>query len=322
MRTGQHLMERLAAADPLPGAENLNAEEQREAEALLAQVLSSPAEERTVRPARFRRRALLVGAVACAAAATVAALDLFDSAPGGPGVVDRAVAAVSRQDVVYHVLERSHPEPRLPGQPNALYTESWHTPDGRRHIKTFTTKDGRPGSLVSEFAGMRRPDRRSGPLLRYDPKTNTISRSGFGTSGGQPVPLIDPFEDPGASLRNLEEQGRLRLARTSRIGGRQVYRLESGTVRSSEGETVRVEFLVDYETYLPVARRFSVRQSSGETMKLVTRYLVYERLPRDDRSLRLLDLDPHPGAKCAPGAGELREHQRLGFENPCPPKRR
>jgi hypothetical protein len=46
------------------------------------------------------------------------------------------------------------------------------------------------------------------------------------------------------------------------------------------------------------------------------KYLVYERLPFDGRSRAQLALDPHPGAKCAPEAGKLRD-RALGFPNPC-----
>ena len=50
---------------------------------------------------------------------------------------------------------------------------------------------------------------------------------------------------------------------------------------------------------------------------MFTRYLAYEHLPLDARSRSDLDLDPHPRATCATGAGELRGPRGLGNPNPC-----
>jgi hypothetical protein len=122
-----------------------------------------------------------------------------------------------------------------------------------------------------------------------------------------------------ASLRELERTGRLRLAGTMSFRGRRAYRLVADpTTRWRDCLFERIEFLVDAETYLPLAEYVSVRVD-GRTYRLRTRYLVYERLPLDARSRALLALDPHPRATCAPGAGDLRGNRRLGFPNPCPP---
>jgi hypothetical protein len=225
-------MERLAAADPMRDAEQLTPEEQREAQALLTRLFATPtgpdtAKRRARRP-RVRRWALAGAVVACSAAAAFAAINLVDSDAPGTGVVDRAVAAVTRNDVVYHVLERTRAT--APGTPQGgtFYFESWHTSDGRMHRKVFAARGGRSGRLLEEFAGRRRPRRTSGPALRYDPRENTITKSGFGRApDADAVADIDPFGDPGAQLRALQEQGRLRLGGTTRVGGRRAYRLAS-----------------------------------------------------------------------------------------------
>jgi hypothetical protein len=50
---------------------------------------------------------------------------------------------------------------------------------------------------------------------------------------------------------------------------------------------------------------------------MFTRYVVYARLPLNARSRAKLDLDPHPGARCAPGADKIMGRGTLGFPNPC-----
>jgi hypothetical protein len=322
MRQGQDVIEALAAADPLPDAERLTPGDEREAEALLASLLATPATAGAVPRPRRRRRALLAAAAACAAVAAIAALDLLESDAPGTDVVEQAVAAVTRDDSVYHVLQRVRAQ--VPGSPESgrpVYVESWHSSDGRVHQKLFAASGEGRGELLGDFAGKRRPGRTSGPALRYDPRANTIFPSGFGRApDAEAVPDLDPFADPGARLRQLEQQGALHLAGTTRFAGGRAYRLVSDSTTRWRGFAFeRVEYLVDADTYLPLARRISARVDSGPTYRLFTRYLVYERLPVDARSRGQLDLDPHPGAKCAAGAGEPRDERALGFPNPCPP---
>jgi hypothetical protein len=326
MRPDRDPMQMLAAADPLRDGVQLTHVEEREAEALLARLLATPAgpgtEERRARRPRLRRWALAAAGVACSAAAAFAAVNLVDSDGPGPGVIEKAVAAVTREDVVYHVLQRTHPTATgFPEGGQTVYSESWHTTDGRVHVKMFAADGSRRGRLLDELAGRRRPGRTSGPALRYDPRENTITESGFGRApDADAVPDIDPFGDPGAQLRALQEQGRLRLAGTTRVGGRRAYRLVSdSTTRWRSFAFERVEYLVDSETYLPLSQRVSARVDSERTYKLFTRFLDYERLPLSEKNRAFLDLDPHPGAKCSRHAGELRGERGVGFSNPCPP---
>lgn len=69
---------------------------------------------------------------------------------------------------------------------------------------------------------------------------------------------------------------------------------------------------------VPVDALPSHRTRSGGGVDFFTRFLVYERLPLDAESRAQLDLDPHPGAKCSPGAGRLKGRRAaIGFPNPC-----
>jgi hypothetical protein len=319
MRRGKDPLGRLAAADPLPDAEQLTAEEQREADALLADLLATPVEAGERRPVRRRLRWALVAAAACAAAIVVAAVNVLDSDTTGPTIVERAVAAVSREDAVYHVLERRRGTGSgFPKGGQTIYSEYWRTTDGRMHGKAFAANGARRGRLLEEFAGKLRPGRTLGPALRYDPREDAVHPTGIGRPAGiDEVPDIDPFADPAARLRELQRRGQLRVADAIRFEGRRAYRLVADSPTRWHSFTFDgVEYLVDAKTYFPLTQRVSVRVDSERTYKLVTRYLVYERLPFDGRSRAQLALDPHPGAKCAPGAGKL-EDRALGFPNPC-----
>jgi hypothetical protein len=320
MGLGGDVMERVAAADPRRDSERLSPREQSEADALLARLLGAPVEAAERRP-RTRGWALVAAGALCAVAAAFAAGNLLDSDAPGPDVVERAVAAVSQGGAVYHVLERSRGVP-LGGDgfgQMTFYNEYWNTPGGRMHLKTFAPDGGLRGKLLSEAAGKRRPGRNGGPVLMWDSRSNTIFPAGVGfrpfIAG---TPSIDRFSDPGTQLKTLEQQGRLRLAGTTRVGDREAYRLVSGDVPGKvEGAYARVEFLVDSETYLPLAQHQAIRHPSGHGWDAFTRYLVYERLPLNSNTREQLDLDPHPGAKCSPMFDDMRKPHPVGFPNPC-----
>jgi hypothetical protein len=317
MRPPHDLMDRLAAADPMPDAERLGPEQHHEADALLERLLATPVE-----PARrkrsHRRWTRLTAATACAAAGLFVVLNLVDSDAPAPGVIDRAIAALSDGDAVYHVVSRSRGEVSFdPRGARTLWNESWHTTSGMMHNRWYTDRNGRRGRYVEDFAGRRRPGRHGGPALRWSIMTNTITESGFGSSGGGGgAPGINPF-DPARGLRELQAEGRLRVAGTTVVDGRRAYRLVSGTVRGSGGSKEHTELLVDAETYLPLAQRYSGVYKDDSTFKVFTRYVTYERLPLNDKTKAQLDLDPHPGAKCSPFAGKMKGKRDVGFPNPC-----
>jgi hypothetical protein len=322
--------------EPIPYVEQLRAE-------LVRAIASRPAR----RPLRRRRRmlieprgprsplrrgALIAAGAACAAVAALAAIDLLDSDTPGPAVVDSAVAAVTRPDVVYHVVElatgrESPPRDGAQEGPQELLIESWYTSDGRMHRKGFAVRDGQRGRLMEDFAGRRPPGRALGSALRWDALTNTISESGFGGRIAGGAPYLDSFADPGAQLRALQQEGRLRLAGTTEVGGKRAYRLVTDRIPVGEDQGLEIEFMVDAETYLPLSQRGSLDLGEGRTLEVLTRYRVYERLPLNDQTSRLLPLDPHPGAKCSPfdfmgrkvAAHERLEERDLGFPNPCRP---
>jgi hypothetical protein len=318
MNPAHDLMDRLAAADRVDDAATLSPEQQRDADALLQRVLATPVDESARRA--NRRWPQLAAATALAAAVVFAALSLLDSDEGpGRNVLAQAVAALTQENAVYHaeLIARAHSSD-MPAANQKIFFESWHTTDGRTHTKTYAVKDGGKGRQYDDFAGRRRPGRLSGPALRYDPASNTILHSGFGRIPGVHAPQVDPFA-PGTGLKELEAQGRLRVAGRVHVDGKSVYRLVSDAVRTSGGSVERSAVLVDPDTYLPLEQRLFVRNEDGTTMSIVWRYLTYERLPLNDETRSLLALDPHPGAKCAPGAGEPPRHGSLGFPNPCAP---
>jgi hypothetical protein len=315
------LMKRLAEADPLRDAEQLDLDAEREADALLARLLATPPEPGASPRPRLRRWTLSTAAVAGIAAAAFAAVNLVGSDAPGPGGVEDAiaaktVAALTQRDSVFHVLQRKRGTSNLPGaNVGPFLAESWHSSEGQFHEKVFADEDGRRGRLLEESAGRRPLDRGVGALLTYDPSQNRLHASGIGGSANtDELPALDPNADPGTTLRQLETRGLLHAAGATQLGDRRAYRLVSDPIKADGGEE-RFEYLVDSETYLPLRQRWTLHRGS-EVFGVDFEFLAYERLPLNAGFQAHLDLDPHPGASCEPGAEEPDE-QALGFANPC-----
>ncbi|HKP21631.1 MAG TPA: hypothetical protein VJT68_08945, partial [Thermoleophilaceae bacterium] len=289
MSNAQDVMDRLAAVDPVAEPDRLDIDHQREADALLERILATPAAPARRRPRRRWPR--LAVATALGAAVLFAALSLLDSDEGrAPGVLAKAVAALSQKDAVYHAVFIGHMRTSdMPERRPVPYEETWHTAGGRMRWKSYMTHDGEKGRLLSELAGRRRPGRLGGPALMYDARRNTIFPSGFGRTQSKTAPGVDPF-DPGRSLREFQAEGRLRVAGEVELRGRRAYRLVSDWEQVAGGATARSEIVVDARTYLPIEQRLFSHAPNGKTARVVWRYLTYERLPLNERTSRLLDL--------------------------------
>ena len=315
MSSAQDLIERLTAADPVPDAERMSPDAQRDADALLERLLATPAAPPSRRSHRWPQLAVATAAVAVIVFAALSVLDSDESST--PSIVAKAVAALTQKDAVYHAVMTAHATgsdvPRTQFSP--LY-ETWHTAGGRMHWRTHLDKNGRKGRLVEDFAGQRRPGRLGGPALRWESRTNEIYEVGFGRANAPGAPTVDPFA-PGRGLKELQAEGRLRVAGEVEVDGRKAYRLVSPTVRGTGGSRERSEIVVDAKTYLPRLQRLFILAPDDKTMRIVWRYKVYESLPLNERTGKLLDFDPPAGAKCRPGTERLIHKGSLGFPNPC-----
>jgi hypothetical protein len=242
-----------------------------------------------------------VATAAVAAAAAVAAV-VFIGSDVDQAVAARSVAALSREDSVYHVVQRRTVTGDRRGPTTIpVRIESWYASDGRLHEKFF---DGEDGRLLEEAAG-------KSWLIRWHGEENRLFAEGRPSSqGADELPVIDPAGDPGATLRALEARGALRVDGETDGG----YRLVSDPIEAENGE-YRFEYVVDRETYLPIEQRWSLTVD-GQTTGLVREFLTYDRLPLDAAADAQLDLDPHPDATCSAEANQATTRD-LGFVNPC-----
>jgi hypothetical protein len=344
------LMERLAAADPLVEQPTLTEVEAGERDALLARLVVTPAEPEVRRrrlgwALRAAPRPIVAAALACLLVVSGLALDLLESDQEGPSVLDKAIAATTQGGVIYHVVSisnsrRESADPRAleafealdavlganSSRSRRLFGESWVGPKSRSRNLVHVAEGDRRGRLLMEQtvgpSGVRqyygdldrvmvsRP--RPGPPRRLP--TRKPSRADLERLEAMP-PDVDPANDLGAQLRELAEQGRLRVTGETELDGRRSYRLDSGlwVDDRQRGHTERVMFLVDAETYLPLEhRRVSTQRAitaippnmlpekeSWDALVIstnVTRYLVYERLEPTPGNLRKLRFGRHPGA--------------------------
>jgi len=299
MSPEQNLIAQVRDADPMPDAERLSPAEQREAEALLARLVAEPVEARA-RPRRATLRRFAVASVgtACAVAVALGAIELIDKEAPGAGVVEKAVAAVSDEDAVYHIVALS----RFPDEaPNEMlregtYVESWNAADGSMHSKVWKLQGDGKGPFLGELALSPRGADGRATTLQYDATTDTLTRGTVGLDRNEQAPELYPESDPAESLRRLQSDGRLRVNGTTEVDGKDAYRLVSGPLPGPEGRGQnRYEYLVDAETYYPLSLQF-VSGVDDASFTLNTRYLTYERLSQNEQTRELLELDARPGS--------------------------
>jgi hypothetical protein len=279
-------IERLRAADPLPEAERLSEADQREADALLARIV---AEEPATKPARRARRHWLpvVAATAAAAVFALVAIDVVDEGAPGPSVVDRAVAAVSAENSIYHTVEVI-----TFGHQHA-YREGWYGPRVS-HQKIYYHR----GQLAVESVlspRLTRPGRHTGAI--FDAKHDVLQHVHPSRGGGSSdFPEFDPSEDPVAALKEFQRQGRLRLVGSEEFEGRKVYRLVGDAPHRRGIRVNRSVVLVDAKTYYPVLTEWVFARHGPARVRFTTRFTTYERLPATAENRKLLKMEPHPGA--------------------------
>jgi hypothetical protein len=298
MSPGQNLIDQVRDADPVPEAERLSPAEQREAEALLARLVAEPLEART-RPRRATLRRFAVASVgtACAVAVALGAIELIDKEAPGAGVVEKAVAAVSDEDAVYHIVALSRFPDEAPTETlrEGTYAESWNARDGSMHRKLWQLQGDGKGPFLGELALSPRDADGRATTLQYDATTDTLTRGMVELDRNEQAPEIYPESDPAESLRRLQSEGRLRVDGTTEIDGKDAYRLVSGPLPGPEGHGQNsYEYLVDAETYYPLSLRF-VSRVGDASFTANTRYLTYERLPQNEQTGEQLELDARPG---------------------------
>jgi len=281
---------------------------------------------------RRRRRHALRGAVLLAAAAAVA-LGVLSALPnGGPSVVKQAAAALAADDSILH-YQVNAVQDNGDGTTATWSSETWQllvSPYTRRQIQ-IDPRDPRAESVTSgdtqelydssndtiyittsqDLRDARMPDVqivsksklqkltgsthvRAAYVMRKNGSTaikviatkagairlqhELMRRAGDSSGGGAP-------EDFRSDILAQLQSGKLQVVGHVTVDDRDAIKLES-----TDGKET---YIVDASTYDPI--EWTTR---GTTGGVTMRFPVYEKLPVDDQSQALLNLeDQHPGAK-------------------------
>jgi outer membrane lipoprotein-sorting protein len=291
---------------------------------------------RDLRRRRTRRLAVRGAAVLAVAAATALGL-LSGLTGGGPSVVQRAAAALESADggILHYQMDAE--QQNGDGTSVAWHSQTWQlrvTPYTRRQIEVG--EDGIRAESVTQGDTNELYDARNGTIyiatseqLRAArmPKIEIVSKHKLekltGSShvraaylmrnGAAAVkviataegakrlrqqmarqraressgPAVDEFR---AGILALLDSGRVRVVGHVTVDGRDAIRLESLDGRKT--------YVVDASTYDPIEWT-----TTGDGGSVTLRFPVYEQLPADTESLKLLDLlDQHPDAQVVRGA--------------------
>lgn len=221
--------------------------------------------------------------VAVVALAVLSVVDVFG--PGGPSIVEKAIAALNpTENAIIHV-KISGTESGADGYKATWTEESWtrtESPYTRRDILAFA------GAPVMEAV-----QDSNGLTESYDVATNTIRRppqkDGFQVSPAQP----DPYRE---MILELLNSGGAVVEGSDSIDGREVVRIAStedyGT--AADGTRYGTWYYVDPDTNNPVEWRMT--RDGGKVVTI--HFDIYEQLPANETNLKLLDLAAqYPGAE-------------------------
>lgn len=320
--TRSTLIERLRRADPCLGEPpHSTPDGSAEAQRVLDHIMATPPQDSGLNQRRRRRRLAAVVAVgACLAAAAVVLVDpLATKSPGGE-ILDSAVAAVSSEDAIYHIVERvtvtTTPDEETLGNPyrstSVQIVESWHSSDGRMRAVQFRV-DGEDRLLEAEVA-------RGFTTTRvYDPGIDRVYEQPNQpvVNTDDPLPSLNPFENPGKQLKTMRDSGRLTVVGEVEADRSAAYLLRSGSEdgRMPDAQARTVEFVVDQSDFLPIRqvitshsrldieddvfehpgqaealRRAQRTGRTGITEEVRREFRVYEELPRNARTAGYLEL--------------------------------
>lgn len=277
-----------------------------------------------------RRRRHLVRGAAVLAVVTAAALGVLSAVPtGGPSVVKKAAAALASDDSILH-FQLSAVQQNGDGTTATWHSETWQllvAPYTRRQIQVDSNgpraesqTSGGTNELYDssndtiylatshELRAARIPtieivSKRAIQKLVHNPKVTTVYRLVPGTN--RPVVVTtkegakrlrqqlareaenfnaEP-EDFRSDILALLQSGKVLVVGHVTVDGRDAIKLES-----SDGKQV---YIVDASTYDPIEWT-----QTGHGGGVTIRFPVYEKLPVDDQSTRLLSLQAqYPGAR-------------------------
>lgn len=279
---------------------------------------------------RRRRRYVLRGAAVLAVAAAVA-LGLLSALPtGGPSVVKKAAAALASEDDSILHYQVNAVQDNGDGTTATWSSETWQllvAPYTRRQIQV-DPRDPRAEALTSgdttelydssndtiyvttsqQLRGARIPtmeivSEKQLQKLVHNPKVTAAYRIVPGTKrpvivttkagakrvqeqlARETVNTSGAPEDFRSDILALLRAGKLQVVGHVTVDGRDAIKLAS-----PDGKQV---YIVDAETYDPI--EWTTR---GTTGGVTMRFPVYEKLPVDDQSMKLLSLQAqHPGAQ-------------------------
>ena len=295
---------------------------------------------------RTRRR--MIRATVVLAVVAAGALGLLSALTngGGPSVVERAAAALQASDDTILHFQLNAVQQNGDGTSVSWHSETWQlrvAPYTRRQIEVES--DGIRAESVTQGDTNELYDSgtdsiyiATSPELRAAniPKITIVSQSKLakltgdphatgaylvGNGGSRPTVIATAKgaerirkeltrqrqqstgrapEEFRSDILKLLESGQARITGHADVGGRDAIRIES-----SDGKQV---YLVDASTYDPIEWT-----TAGNGGGVTLRFPVYEELPVDTESMKLLDLEAqHPDAKVVRGAtGYMAAEKRL-----------
>jgi hypothetical protein len=290
-------------------------------DAIRRRLLVAGERERRRRPLR---RLAVAGAVALAGAVVAVALSSGVTSPPVDAVAKARAALAAPGEIVHYTLRVTGADPGPGCETGPM--EIWRAADPTRWRAVQPVPDAeRCGSIDLQMGEAIVPPRvelayRDGRLKTYVPgsdilqvivdeqpsegerrapsdASNMATLQTMGTIArarerGESPPAIARVPDPVTGVEQLLAAGTLRDAGVRVRGGRRVRALAGGWTRPGGIERTEIEYVVDAETFAPIAMRATTHVRGGDTATVRATFGDYERIALTEQSAKLLEIKP------------------------------
>jgi hypothetical protein len=258
-------------------------------------------------PSRRRPRLLLMGLAAAGVAAVIVAVALGATSDRLDPVAEARAALASPGEIIYMKITSTTTSTTSGTVPAPRTTEQWSAvnPLRWRYVQSIphaSAREGAMGDSRGPIFGRMELSYGHGVLRDYLAERNSLTvTTGYRDDeldARMPSLLGQGSGDPQGDLRSMLSDAEVSDEGEQRVGGKTVRRFVSVRQRSSTQSRLRLVLDVDPATFAPLQGSVSL-SFNGEDARVVDHLHVdeYRRIPLNDRTERLLEIDTAPGTK-------------------------
>lgn len=280
-------------------------------------------------PSRRRPRLLVMGLAAGAVAAVIVAVALGATSARLDPVAEARAALASPGEIIYMKITTTTTSTTSGTVPVPRTTEQWSALDPLRwrYIQSIPRASARQGAMRdsrSPIVGRMELSYGHGVLRHYLAERNSLTiTTGYRDDepdARMPSLLGQGSGDPQGDLRSMLSDAEVNDEGEQRVAGKTIRRFVSVRQHREAHSRVRLVLDVDPVTFAPLQGSVSL-SFEGDDVRIVDHLHVdhYRRIPLNDRTERLLEIDTAPGTKVTRHSVQALRERVKSWKAKCRP---